>query len=100
MAEMLKRTGIDFTVYEKGCRGRRVVAGQHFSWPLRSISCRASTSFRSSPIRADRANPRGQRDLGLYQERRPRSRLTKFIRFNEEIVAARFTHGRWHIDTD
>ncbi len=25
--------------------------------------------------------------------------LTKFIRFNEEIVAARFTDGRWHIET-
>src|SRR5205807_9382226 len=25
--------------------------------------------------------------------------LTKFIRFNEEIVAARFTDGRWQIET-
>ena len=24
---------------------------------------------------------------------------TRFIRFNEEIVAARFTGGRWHIET-
>jgi hypothetical protein len=25
--------------------------------------------------------------------------LTKFIHFNEEIIAARFTDGRWHIET-
>ena len=28
-----------------------------------------------------------------------RSRLRKFIRFNEEIVEARLTGGRWHLTT-
>jgi hypothetical protein len=39
-------------------------------------------------------------EIWAYIKKVARDRgLTKFIRFNEEIIAARFTNGCWHIET-
>ena len=75
------------------------MAGQHLPWslcrcPIAAIRVSVPAQLQLvAQIRASR------RDLGIYQKGRARSRLTKFIRFNEEIVEARFTDGRWHIET-
>jgi cation diffusion facilitator CzcD-associated flavoprotein CzcO len=93
MAEALKCARIDFTVYEKASDVGRTWRDNTFPG-LFAMSCPAKTSFRSSQTMIGRANARRPvkkvaRDRGLINS----------IRFNEEIVAARFTGGRWQLET-
>jgi cation diffusion facilitator CzcD-associated flavoprotein CzcO len=99
MAEKLKRTGIDFSVYEKADEvggtwrdntypGLYVdVLSRQYEFPFQP-NYDWSRKFAPAP------------EIQDYIKKVARDRgLRKYIRFNEEIVAARFTDGRWHLTT-
>jgi cation diffusion facilitator CzcD-associated flavoprotein CzcO len=75
------------------------VAGQHLSRPLRRCAFASIRISVPAELRLVAQICAGQRDLGLLKKVARDRGLTKFIRFNEEIVAARFTGGCWHIET-
>ncbi len=65
-----------------------------------STCCRASTSFRSSRTTTGRASTRPAPEIQAYIKKvADDRRLRRYIRFNEEIVEARFIDGRWHVKT-
>src|SRR5215469_7791095 len=85
MAETLKRAGIDFTVYEKA--GEVGGTWRDNTFPGLFVDV---LSRKYAPAT----------EIWAYIKKVARDRgLTKFIRFNEEIVAAWFTDGRWHVQT-
>src|SRR5229473_220125 len=85
MAETLKRAGIDFTVYEKASE----VGG---TW--------RDNTFPGLFVDGRSRKYAPATEIWAYIKKVARDRgLAKFIRFNEEVVAARFTEGRWHIET-
>ena len=99
MAETLKRAGIDFTVYEKagevgGTWRDNTFPGLFVDVLSRQYEFPFQPNYNWSRKYAPAA------EIWAYIKKVARDRgLTKFIRFNEEIVAARFTDGRWHIET-
>ena len=99
MAEKLKRARVDFTVYEKsgevgGTWRDNVFPGlfvdvlsRQYEFPFRP-NYGWSRKYAPAPeIQAYILKVAAERDL------------RKYIRFNEEIVAARFSDGRWHLTT-
>lgn len=99
MAETLKRAGIDFTVFEKAAEvggtwrdntypGLFVdVLSRQYEFPFRP---NYDWSRKYAPAEEIQAYIKTVAD-----ERR----LRQYIRFNEEIVSARFSGGRWHVTT-
>jgi cation diffusion facilitator CzcD-associated flavoprotein CzcO len=99
MAETLKRAGLDFTVYEKAGEvggtwrdntfpGLFVdVLSRQYEFPFQP-NCDWSRKYATAT------------EIWSYIKKVARDRgLMKYIRFNEEIVAARFADGFWHIET-
>ncbi len=99
MAETLKRAGIDFTVYEKA--GEVGGTWRDNTFPglfVDVLSRQYEFPFQPNYDWSRKYAPASE--IWAYVKKVARDRgLTKFIRFNEEIAAARFTDGRWHIET-
>ncbi len=99
MAEQLRRAGIDFTVYEKagevgGTWRDNTFPGLFVDVLSRQYEFPFQPNYNWSRKYAPAA------EIRAYIKKVARDRgLTKFIRFNEEIVAARFTDGCWQIET-
>jgi cation diffusion facilitator CzcD-associated flavoprotein CzcO len=99
MAETLKRAKIDFTVYEKagdvgGTWRDNTFPGLFVDVLSRQYEFPFQPNYNWSRKYAPAAEIRD------YIKKVADDRgLKKFIRFNEEITAARFTDGLWHIET-
>src|SRR5205809_2297380 len=99
MAEKRERARIDFTVYEKsgevgGTWRDNTFPGLFVDVLSRQYEFPFQPNYNWSRKYAPAA------EIWAYIKKVARDRgLTKFIRFNEESVAARFTDSRWHIDT-
>ena len=99
MAETLKRAGIDFTVYEKAGEVGGTWRDNTFPGLFVDVLSR-QYEFPFQPNYDWSRKYAPATEIWAYVKKVARDRgLTKFIRFNEEIVAARFTGGRWHIET-
>jgi cation diffusion facilitator CzcD-associated flavoprotein CzcO len=99
MAETLKRAGIDFTVYEKA--GEVGGTWRDNTFPglfVDVLSRQYEFPFQPNYDWSRKYAPADE--IWAYIKTVARDRgLVKFIRFNEEILAARFTDGRWRIET-
>ena len=99
MAETLKRAGIDFTVYEKAGEVGGTWRDNTFPGLFVDVLSR-QYEFPFQPNYNWSRKYAPATEIWAYIKKVARDRgLTKFIRFNEEIVAARFTDGRWHVQT-
>ena len=99
MAETLKRAGIDFTVYEKAGEVGGTWRDNTFPGLFVDVLSR-QYEFPFHPNYDWSRKYAPATEILAYVQKVARDRgLGKFIRFNQEIVAARFTGGRWHIDT-
>ena len=99
MAETLKRAGIDFTVYEKAGEVGGTWRDNTFPGLFVDVLSR-QYEFPFQPNYNWSRKYAPATEIWAYIKKVARDRgLTKFIRFNEEIVAARFTDGRWHVET-
>jgi cation diffusion facilitator CzcD-associated flavoprotein CzcO len=99
MAETLKRAGIDFTIYEKAGEVGGTWRDNTFPGLFVDVLSR-QYEFPFQPNYNWSRKYAPATEIWAYIKRVARDRgLTKFIRFNEEIVAARFTDGRWQIET-
>jgi len=99
MAEMLKRAGIPFTVYEKADE----VGGtwRDNTYPglfVDVLSRQYEFPFRPNYDWSRKYAPAAEIQAYIKQVADERD-LRKYIRFNEEIVSARFEGGRWHLKT-
>src|SRR6266571_5255913 len=99
MAETLKRAGIDFTVYEKA--GEVGGTWRDNTFPglfVDVLSRQYEFPFQPNYDWSRKYAPAAE--IWAYIKKVARDRgLTRFIRFDEEVAAARFTEGRWHIET-
>jgi cation diffusion facilitator CzcD-associated flavoprotein CzcO len=99
MAETLKRAHIDFTIYEKA--GEVGGTWRDNTFPglfVDVLSRQYEFPFQPNYNWSRKYAPADE--IWAYIKKVARDRgLTKATRFNEEIVAARFTDGRWHIET-
>jgi cation diffusion facilitator CzcD-associated flavoprotein CzcO len=99
MAEKLKRAGIDFAVYEKS----NEVGGawRDNTYPglyVYVLSRQYEFPFRPNYDWSRKYAPGSE--IQAYIKRVADERgLRRFIRFNEEIVSARFSADRWHLVT-
>jgi len=99
MAETLKRAGIDFAVYEKAGEVGGTWRDNTFPGLFVDVLSR-QYEFPFQPNYDWSRKYAPATEIWAYIKKVARDRgLTKFIRFNEEIVAARFTEGCWHIET-
>src|SRR5580700_10506965 len=99
MAETLKRARIDFTVYEKAGEVGGTWRDNTFPGLFVDVLSR-QYEFPFQPNYNWSRKYAPATEIWAYIKKVARDRgLTKFIRFNEEIVAARFTNGCWHIET-
>src|SRR5438132_750869 len=99
MAETLKRAGIDFTVYEKAGEVGGTWRDNTFPGLFVDVLSR-QYEFPFQPNYDWSRKYAPATEIWSYIKKVARDRgLSKFIRFNEEIVAARFTDGCWHIET-
>src|SRR5207245_2197059 len=99
MAETLKRARIDFTVYEKAGEVGGTWRDNTFPGLFVDVLSR-QYEFPLQPNYNWSRKYAPATEIWAYIKKVARDRgLTKFIRFNEAVVAARFTDGCWHIDT-
>jgi len=99
MAEKLKRAGIDFAVYEKAGEVGGTWRDNTFPGLFVDVLSR-QYEFPFQPNYGWSRKYAPATEIWAYVKKVARDRgLTKFIRFNREIVAARFTDGRWYIET-
>jgi cation diffusion facilitator CzcD-associated flavoprotein CzcO len=99
MAWTLKRAGIDFTVYEKA--GDVGGTWRDNTFPglfVDVLSRQYEFPFQPNYDWSRKYAPASE--IWDYIKKVARDRgLRKFIRFNKEIVVARFAEGRWHLGT-
>ena len=98
-AEMLKDTGIDFTVYERsdevgGTWRDNTYPGLFVDVPSRQYEF----PFRPNHYWSRQYAPAPEIQSYILKVTEERD-LRQFIRFNEEIESARFVDGRWHLTT-
>src|SRR5436309_14747136 len=99
MAETLKRARIDFTVYEKAGDVGGTWRDNTFPGLFVDVLSRQS-EFPFQPNYDWSRKYAPPTEIWAYIKQVARDRgLASFIRFNEEIVAARFTEGRSHPET-
>ena len=99
LAETLKRARIDFAVYEKAGEVGGTWRDNTFPGLFVDVLSR-QYEFPFQPNYGWSRKYAPATEIWAYIKKVARDRgLTKFIRFNQEIVAARFTDGRWHINT-
>jgi cation diffusion facilitator CzcD-associated flavoprotein CzcO len=98
MAETLKRARIDFTVYEKTSGVGGTWRDNTFPGLFVDVLSR-QYEFPFQPNYGWSRKYAPASEIQAYIEKVARDRrLLQFIRFNEEIVAARFRDGRWHLE--
>lgn len=99
MAEKLKRARIDFTVYERA--GEVGGTWRDNTYPglfVDVLSRQYEFPFQPNYDWSRKYAPAPE--IQAYVKKVADDRgLRKYIRFNEEIVEARFTDGRWHVKT-
>src|SRR5438552_18967527 len=99
MAETLKRARIDFTVYEKSAD----VGGTWRNNTFPSLFVDVLSRQYEFPVQPNYDWSRKYApatEIWAYIQKVDRDRgLARFIRFNEEIVAARLTEGCWPRET-
>ena len=99
MAEKLKRAHIDFTVYEKAGEVGGTWRDNTFPGLFVDVLSR-QYEFPFQPNYGWSRKYAPAEEIWAYIRKVARDRgLLKFIRFNEEVTSARFTDGRWHIET-
>ena len=99
MAETLKRARIDFTVYEKAGDVGGTWRDNTFPGLFVDVLSR-QYEFPFQPNYGWSRKYAPAEEIWAYIRRVARDRgLEKFIRFNEEVTDARFTDGRWRIET-
>src|SRR5437868_10007147 len=99
MAETLKRARIDFAVYEKAGDVGGTWRDNTFPGLFVDVLSR-QYEFPFQPNYDWSRKYAPATEIWAYIKKVACDRgLTKFIRFTQEIVAARFTDGRWHIET-
>src|SRR5260370_5906773 len=99
MAETLKRARIDFAVYEKAGEVGGTWRDNTFPGLFVDVLSR-QYEFPFQPNYNWSRKYAPATEIWAYIKKVARDRgLTKFIRFNEEIAAARFTDGSWQIET-
>jgi cation diffusion facilitator CzcD-associated flavoprotein CzcO len=99
MAETLKRARIDFTVYEKAGDVGGTWRDNTFPGLFVDVLSR-QYEFPFQPNYNWSRKYAPATEIWDYIKKVADDRgLRKFIRFNEEIAAARFTEGRWQIET-
>src|ERR1700728_1784952 len=99
MAEKLKRAGIDFVIYEKA--GEVGGTWRDNTYPglfVDVLSRQYEFPFQPNYNWSRKYAPASE--ILSYVTKVARDRgLRDFIRFNEEITAARFTDGSWRLET-
>jgi cation diffusion facilitator CzcD-associated flavoprotein CzcO len=99
MAEKLKRAGIDFAVFEKA--GEVGGTWRDNTYPglyVDVLSRQYEFPFQPNYDWSRKYAP--AEEIQAYIKKVARERdLRQFIHFNEEIAAARFEGGRWHVET-
>src|ERR1700730_7954598 len=99
MAETLKRTRIEFTVYEKAGDVGGTWRDNTFPGLFVDVLSR-QYEFPFQPNYDWSRKYAPATEIWAYIKKVALDRgLTKYIHFNEEIVAARFTEGRRHLET-
>lgn len=99
MAEVLKRAGIDFTVYEKASEVGGTWRDNTFPGLFVDVLSR-QYEFPFQPNYNWSRKYAPAAEILAYVKKVARDRrLTQFIRFNEEITGARFNDGKWSIET-
>ena len=99
MAETLRRARIDFTVYEKAGDVGGTWRDNTFPGLFVDVLSR-QYEFPFQPNYNWSRKYAPATEIWAYIKNVARHRgLTNFIRFNEEVTAARFSEGRWHIET-
>jgi len=99
MTETLKRAGIDFAVYEKAAEVGGTWRDNTFPGLFVDVLSR-QYEFPFQPNYGWSRKYAPAEEIWAYIKKVADDRgLKKFIRFNEEITAARFSEGRWHITT-
>jgi cation diffusion facilitator CzcD-associated flavoprotein CzcO len=99
MTETLKRARIDFAVYEKADEVGGTWRDNTFPGLFVDVLSR-QYEFPFQPNYDWSRKYAPATEIWAYIKKVAGDRgLTKFIRFNEEIVAARFTDGCWHLET-
>ena len=99
MAEKLKRARIDFTVYEKANEVGGTWRDNIFPGLFVDVLSRQyEFPFQPNYDWSRKYAPAEEIQSYILKVAAERG-LRKYIRFNEEIVAARFSDGRWHLTT-
>src|SRR5260370_36732224 len=99
MAETLKRAGIDFTVYEKAGDVGGTWRDNNFPGLFVDVLSR-QYEFPFQPNYGWSRKYAPATEIWAYIKKVPRDRgLTKFLRLHVELVAARCTNRRWHLET-
>src|SRR6201982_4156081 len=99
MAETLKRARIDFTVYEKAGEVGGTWRDNTFPGLFVDVLSR-QYEFPFQPYYGWSRKYAPATEIWAYVKKVARDRgHAKFISFNEEIVALRFSCGCWHIET-
>src|SRR5437868_10021269 len=99
MAETLKHAQVDFTVYEKagevgGTWRDNTFPGLFVDVLSRQYEFPFQPNYNWSRKYAPAA------EIWAYIKKVANDRaLTRFVRFNEDVTAARFSEGRWQIET-
>src|SRR3984885_617838 len=98
-AGRLKSAGIDFTVYEKAGDVGGTWRDNTFPGLFVDVLSRQYEFPFHPNYNWSRKYAPADEILAYVKQVAHDRRLTDFIRFNEEVVAARFTDGRWQIET-
>ena len=99
MAETLRRAGIDFTVYEKAGEVGGTWRDNTFPGLFVDVLSRQYEFPFAPNYNWSRKYAPATEILAYIKNVAYGRGLTKFIRFNEEVSSARFTGGRWRIET-
>ena len=99
MADTLKRARIDFTVYEKASEVGGTWRDNTFPGLYVDVLSRQYEFPFEPNYNWSRKYAPASEILAYVKKVAQRRGLAKFIRFNEAITAARFSGGRWQIET-
>jgi cation diffusion facilitator CzcD-associated flavoprotein CzcO len=99
MAETLKRAGLDFSVYEKASEVGGTWRDNTFPGLFVDVLSRQYEFPFEPNYNWSRKYAPADEILAYIKKVAHGRGLTKFVRFKEEVTAARFIGGRWRIET-
>src|ERR1051326_8378594 len=99
MAETLKRARIDFIVYEKGAEVGGTWRDNTFPGLFVDVLSRQYEFPFHPNWNWSRKYAPASEIFAYVKKVAQRRGLTKYVCFNEEVTAARYTDGRWRIET-